>query len=172
MQRSFIQTKVHEKLFHCLKRTNSQTLKSSSCKKHFLQCVCYRHNLLLLMFLILFGNWKSLYFVKVCNYFEIISAAILWLSLKRVFWKKSVFYSQCYLHNITWVLIPKFPNKAIAYFAWQTFVTCLLLLTLFCDCFTFFINEFSLKNSNSCGSMFFTLVSFYKENKIREHPFR
>ena len=30
--------------------------------------------------------------MKVCHYFEILSDAILWLSLKQVFWKKSIFY--------------------------------------------------------------------------------
>ena len=46
------------------------------------------------IFFIPFDNWKLLVFVKVCRYFEILSAAILLLqlSLKQVFWKKSIFY--------------------------------------------------------------------------------
>ena len=46
--------------FLCIKRNDSQTFKSSSRKKLFVQCACYRHNLLQWMFLILFDNWKSL----------------------------------------------------------------------------------------------------------------
>ena len=44
------------------------------------------------MFFVPLENWKSLFFVKNCRYFEILPTAILWLSLKQVFWKKSVFY--------------------------------------------------------------------------------
>ena len=46
------------------------------------------------IFFIPFDNWKLLVFVKVCRYYEILSAAILLLqlSLKQVFWKKSIFY--------------------------------------------------------------------------------
>ena len=66
----------------CLKRNNSQTYKSSSFEKIFLQCACYRYNLLRVIFLILFDSWKILFFVNVCCYFEILPAAILQLSLK------------------------------------------------------------------------------------------
>ena len=78
--------------FLCLKNKDSQPFKSSSCEKLFVHCACYRCNLLRWIFFIPFDNWKSLLFVKVCSYFEIILAVILQLSLKQVFWKKSVFY--------------------------------------------------------------------------------
>ena len=78
--------------FLCLKNKDSQPFKSSSCEKLFVHCACYRCNLLRWIFFIPFDNWKSLLFVKVCSYFEILSAVILHLSLKQVFWKKSAFY--------------------------------------------------------------------------------
>ena len=37
-------------------------------------------------------NWKTLFSVNVCRSFEIFSTVILLLSLKQVFWQKSVFY--------------------------------------------------------------------------------
>ena len=37
-------------------------------------------------------NWKTLSSVNVCRSFEIFSTVILLLSLKQVFWQKSVFY--------------------------------------------------------------------------------
>ena len=76
----------------CPNLNDSQTLKSSSCKKFLLQCVCYKCNLLRWMFLVPCDNWKTLFFLKVCRYCEIFSTAILSFSLKQVFWKKSVFY--------------------------------------------------------------------------------
>ena len=58
----------------------------------FLQCVCYRCNFLRWMFFIPCDSWKPLFLTKVCRYFEILSTTILLLSLKHVFWKKTVFY--------------------------------------------------------------------------------
>ena len=47
LQKCKVPTKVHYKFFlFCLKRNNSQTFKNSSCEKPFLQCLCYRYNLL------------------------------------------------------------------------------------------------------------------------------
>ena len=77
----------------CLKRNDPQTFKSGSCKNPFLQCVCYWYNLLRWMFFILCDNWKTLLFMKVCRYSEIFLSAMLLLSLKTEFWKKSVFYT-------------------------------------------------------------------------------
>ena len=77
----------------CLKRNNPQTFKSGSCKNPFLQCLCYCYNLLRWMFFILCNNWKTLLFMKVCHYSEIFLSAMLLLSLKPVFWKKSTFYA-------------------------------------------------------------------------------
>ena len=67
-------------------------LQSGSCKRNFLQCVCYRCNMLPWMVFILCDNWKTLFFTRVCRYFEILSTAIILLYLKQVFWKKSIFY--------------------------------------------------------------------------------
>ena len=71
---------------------DSETFRSSSsCKNGYLQCVCYRCNLLRWMFFIPCDSWKTLFFLRVCRYCEIFSTAILSFSLKQVFWKKSVF---------------------------------------------------------------------------------
>ena len=77
----------------CLKRNDPQTFKSGSCKNLFLQCVCYCYNLLRWMFFILCDKWKTLFFMKVCRCSETFLSAMLLLSLKPVFWKKSIFYA-------------------------------------------------------------------------------
>ena len=77
----------------CLKRNNPQTFKSGSCKNPFLQCVCYYYNLLRWMFFILCDTWKKLLFMKVYRCSEIVLSAMLLLSLKPVYCKKSVFYA-------------------------------------------------------------------------------
>ena len=74
----------------CLKRNDPH---SGSCKNPFLQCVYYCYNLLRWMFFVLCDNWKTLLFMKVCRYSEIFLSAMLLLSLKPVFWKKSAFYA-------------------------------------------------------------------------------
>ena len=76
---------MHVKFFKNL--NDSQTFKSSSCKKSFLQCVCYKCNLLRRMFFVPCDNWKTLFFLRVCRYCEIFSTALPF-SLKQVFWKK------------------------------------------------------------------------------------
>ena len=77
----------------CLKRNDPQTFKSGSCKNPFLQCVCYYYNLLRWMFFILCDTWKKLLFMKVYRCSEIVLSAMLLLSLKPVYCKKSVFYA-------------------------------------------------------------------------------
>ena len=76
----------------CLKRNDSETFKSSSCKKPFLQCESYWYNLLWRMFLILYYNWKTLFFTQVYSLIVCFLSAMLLISLKHVFWKISVFY--------------------------------------------------------------------------------
>ena len=69
------------------------------------------------LFHVICGNWKTLFLINVFRYFEILPAAIFFLSLKQVFSKKSVFYvfylPQCSAANNGEVIIPKFQNKAI-----------------------------------------------------------
>ena len=62
--------------------TNLQKLQL---KKLFLQCVFYTCNLLRWMFFNPCDNWKTLFLIKVCRYFDIFSKAILLISLKQVF---------------------------------------------------------------------------------------
>ena len=65
------------------------------------------------MFFILFNNWKSLFFVKVCRYLEIFFSRHI-----VAFFEASVLkevHILRYLHNIGAALISKFQNKAIVY---------------------------------------------------------
>ena len=55
-------------LLVCLKRNHSQIFKDSSCKKIFLQCLCYWYNLLRRMFSILCDTWKTIFLIKVYWY--------------------------------------------------------------------------------------------------------
>ena len=56
----------------CLKRNDPQIFKTDSCKNPFLQCICYCHELLRLMFFILCDTLKTLLFIKICRYSEIL----------------------------------------------------------------------------------------------------
>ena len=79
-------------LLFCLKRSYSQTFKSSSCKKVFCKCVYHWYNLLRWMFFILCDNWKQ-YFLQKFIVTQMLGATTMLLrSLKQVFWKKSAFY--------------------------------------------------------------------------------
>ena len=77
----------------CPNPNDWQTFKRSSCKNSSLQCVFYRCNLLPWTFFVPCDSWKTLFFLKVCRYYEIFSNPVLSFSLKQVFWKKSVFYA-------------------------------------------------------------------------------
>ena len=87
MQRKLNHTKVYHMFFLlCRKRNDPQTFKCSTCENHFLQFVCYRYNFLRRMFFILCVNEKkTLFFIKVYQYSEIVLTAMLLFSLKPVF---------------------------------------------------------------------------------------
>ena len=93
MQKRIEQTKVYHAFSHFVWKNYPQTFKSGSCKNAFLQCVCYCYNLLRWMFFILCDTWKKLLFMKVYRCSEIVLSAMLLLSLKPVYCKKSVFYA-------------------------------------------------------------------------------
>ena len=101
-KRRLVQTKVHFKFFNLSESKRLTNLQKQQLQKNFLQCVCYRCNLLRWMFFVPCDNWKTLFFLKVCRYSEIFSTAILPFSLKQVFWKKSVFYG---LNSVVLVLM-------------------------------------------------------------------
>ena len=79
---------IRFKFFDLPNLNDSQTFKSSSSKKFFLQCVCYRNNLSVFCSC---DNWKTLFFLKVCCYCKIFSTPILSFSLRQMFLKKSIF---------------------------------------------------------------------------------
>ena len=94
----------------CLKKSISQTFKSSSCKKVFPKCIHHWYNLLRWMFFIPCNNWK-LYFLHKFIVTQRLGATITLLhSLNQVFWKKSVFCVR-YLHSYIMMLIPQ--NKVL-----------------------------------------------------------
>ena len=143
---------------HCHKRKNSQTLKSSSCIKPFIQYVSYRYNLLRWLFFIPFGNWKSSFCKRVLLLWDSFSRFIVAFLEISVLKEVSILH---YLHNIRAVVIPKFQNKAVVFFNWQTFVIDILLLVLFCNRYTlFFIDELSLKNSKPLWKHVFYIIKF------------
>ena len=134
----------------CPNLNDSQTFKSSSCENFFLQCVCYRCNLLRWMFFVPCDNWKTLFFLKVCRYCEIFSTAILSFSLKQVFLKEIRILR--YLHNnsVVLILMPSFEKiypilylymlEKLSYVA-DFFITFFTLLTFLT------VPHFNLKNS-------------------------
>ena len=70
---------------------DSETFRSSSsCKNGYLQCVCYRCNLLRWMFFIPCDSWKMLFFSELSSLWDFFNRKLSF-SLKQVFWKKSVF---------------------------------------------------------------------------------
>ena len=76
------------------------------------ECACYRYNLLWWIFFIPYGNWKSLFFIKVCCCFETLSATYCSFLWNKCFTlgSLSVFYI---ISTISLqVLIPKFQNWA------------------------------------------------------------
>ena len=95
MQRRFKQTNIYHTHFTLSEKKRPKGFKCSSCKNPFFQCVCYWNDLLRLMLFIPCYNCKTLLFKKVYSYFKIFwrLTTMLLLSLKIVFWKKSVFYA-------------------------------------------------------------------------------
>ena len=83
----------------CLKRNNTRTFKSGTCKNIFLRCVRYWYNLLRWILFILCVNWKGLFFVKVYRF--------LW----RHWFERSPYF-MCYLHNNNMMLIPEFQRNS------------------------------------------------------------
>ena len=73
----------------CLKRKDSQVLKSCSCKSFYPQCVCYWCNLLRSIFPPPCDNWNTSFSIK---RFSVVSfTTMLLLSLKLVLWKTFIF---------------------------------------------------------------------------------
>ena len=108
-----VRSKVYHKLsLFSLKRSVSQTFKSSSCKRVFPKCVYHWSNLLRWMFSIPRDNCKQYFLHKFIVTQRHGATAMLLRSFKQVFWKKSAFYVR-YLHNnITMMPIANVQNKA------------------------------------------------------------
>ena len=101
IQKRLTQTKVYYR---------SQTIKSSSCKKNLSQMCMLSVQLASTNAFYSMWSLKDLYkFIVTQSFF---ATTTFLLSLKQVFWKKSVFYLR-YLHNnIAMLLIPKVQHKA------------------------------------------------------------
>ena len=101
-KRRLVQSKVHFRFLNLSESKRLTNLQKQQLQKKLFHCVCYRCNLLRLLFFVPCDSWKTLFFLKVCGYCEIFSTAILPFSLKQVFWKKSVFYG---LNSVVLVLM-------------------------------------------------------------------
>ena len=159
--------------------------KVAAAKNLFLQCVCYRYNLLRLMFFIPYNHWKTLCFVRNCCYVDILSTVILTLSLKQVFWRSPYFMLSAQKQGSTNTKILRLKIKL------YTLLDKFLYLISRLRCLHYFIlwllsclliNTFPYKNNIFCETfveacfsfnrIFCSLVSFCKENKITEHLFK
>ena len=95
MQGRLKQTKVYCSCFYFVWKERTHKALSGSSKNPFLQFVCYWYNFLRWRFFVLWYNWEVLLLIIVYHYSEIVLSAILLLSLKPVFWKKSIYYALC-----------------------------------------------------------------------------
>ena len=87
-----------------LKRSVSQTFKSSSCKRVFPKCAYHWYNLLRWMFFIPCDNCKQYFLHKFIITQRLGATAMLLCSFKQVFWKKFAFYIH-YLHDNTIMML-------------------------------------------------------------------
>ena len=131
------------------------------------------------MFFIPCDSWKTLFFLRVCRYCEIFSAAILLFSLKQVFWKTSVFWNlalalvlviHCYYEDNSILLIlmlmlssKKKLSYTILIHTWKTFVCS----WLFYDYVFYTVHLFN------CSTLFFIKLFFFfwKTQNISESIF-
>ena len=88
----------------CLKRNVSQIFKSSSCKKVFHKCVCYRNNLLWGMFFIPCDKWKKF---SVSQRFGATAMLLRSWNWKKYFERKYPFYFHYLCNNMPMLPIPK-----------------------------------------------------------------
>ena len=110
IQRRPIQTKLYYKFFYSVLK--EKNISQSSCKKVFPKCMLLIQlaSSNVFLFHVIIGRNYFLY--KFIINQKHITTAMLLLSLKQAFWKKSLFYV-CYLHNnIRMLLIPKVQTKA------------------------------------------------------------
>ena len=91
MWKRLMQTKVYKIFYYIWKERTHQSLKSCSCKKLFLQCVCNWYNLLRWMFFIPYED--STVFHKVYCNTEVFSTGMLLLSLEEVFFEGSLYFT-------------------------------------------------------------------------------
>ena len=107
MQKRLKQTKVYHSFSYFVWK--EMTHKPGSCKNSFLQGVRYWYSLLQWLFFILYDNWKTLLFLKICysETFEAPSCCFLWIQC----FERSPHF-MCCLHNNKMMLIQKFQSKA------------------------------------------------------------
>ena len=98
MQRRLMRTKIHSMFLYSMfytfcvsKETTHEPSKVASAKEFSTSVYVIDKNLFRWTFFIPYDNWKTLYFVKDCCYFEIFSTCIMVLSLKQLFWKSPYF---------------------------------------------------------------------------------
>ena len=118
----------------CLKRSDSQIFKNSSCKKPFLQSVCYWFNLLWWMFFILCDNWNTLFFIKTSPFSEVFWTAtslFLWTSVLKenhILYLISTITGRCWYQSSTIKLLYIIPLKS----SWLILILQLFHIFLLC----------------------------------------
>ena len=86
----------------CLERNNSQTLKSSTCKKY------HGYDLLRWIFFIPCDNWKTFFFIQTCHYPEVSCNRHVAAFFETSVLKEVRILYPLYLHNnIIMLLIPQ-----------------------------------------------------------------
>ena len=94
MQGRLKQTKLYQEFFYFVwKEATRKPSKVATAKILFSSVYIICTTLLWWMFFILCDTWKTSLFITVYRYSEIILTAMLLLSLKTMFWRKSVFYA-------------------------------------------------------------------------------
>ena len=91
----------------CLKRNNSQTFKSSNCKKDFLQCnvIVAMLQVASMIFFIPCDNWKTLFLQKIIYTLRFLKPLCFCASWNR--WFEISLYFIIYLHDKSTMLIRK-----------------------------------------------------------------
>ena len=128
-------------------RNRSQTFKSSSCIKSFLQCLCYWYNLHYLMFFIPSDAWKILFFIQVYLCSEVFCQRHFLTLFEKKFFDRSRFFKSVFTLVTSQCEYERSKIK-LFYALFVNFSQLMVFYSLsFCECTFSFINEIFWKNS-------------------------
>ena len=138
-------TLVSSRILICQNLNDSQTLKSSRCKTVFLQCVCYRCNLLPWIFFVSCDNWKTWFFLKVCRYCNVFANLHIVIFFETSVLKEVRILN--YLQNNSAMLMLSFKIEwrySMLIHTWKTFVADFFYDNVFCILYFLTVRHFSL----------------------------